>query len=152
MALNIHKKSRSRSFAFQYYTPSFDFRARKMGLLATAAGPFSAIEWSPLTYAAAFFAFLTAVVALNVLQQLLWKNPTDPPLVFHWFPIIGSTITYGMDPVQFFFKNKGKVGSNQTSIGEGALLIHCSTVTASHLFFSARGLRSILAPRAMTSS
>jgi hypothetical protein len=86
-----------------------DFKAPNMGLLATIADVLSAIEWTPLTYAATFAAFLTVVVALNVLQQLLWKNPTDPPLVFHWFPIIGSTITYGMQPVNFFFENQKKV-------------------------------------------
>ncbi len=85
-----------------------------MGLLATIADVFSAIEWTPLTYAVAFVAFLTVVVALNVLQQLLWKNPTDPPLVFHWFPIIGSTITYGMQPVNFFFENQKKVSILQS--------------------------------------
>jgi sterol 14-demethylase len=30
-------------------------------------------------------------------------------VVFHWVPIIGSTITYGIDPYRFFFENKAKV-------------------------------------------
>jgi hypothetical protein len=81
-----------------------------MGVLANLADAFSAIEWTSLTYAIAFVAFLGVVVALNVLKQLLWKNPTDPPLVFHLFPFIGSTVTYGMHPVKFFFENKEKVG------------------------------------------
>jgi len=80
-----------------------------MGLLATVAEPFSAIEWTPLAYLAAFGTVVTAIVLLNVLKQLVWKNPTEPPLVFHLFPIIGSTITYGMQPVEFFEKNKKKV-------------------------------------------
>jgi hypothetical protein len=80
-----------------------------MGLLTTLTEPFSAIEWTPLAYLAAFGTALTAIVLLNILQQLVWKNPTDPPLVFHLFPIIGSTITYGMQPVKFFEKNKKKV-------------------------------------------
>jgi hypothetical protein len=82
-----------------------------MGLLTTLSEPFSVVEWTPLTYVAAFGTFLTAVVLLNVLQQLVWKNPTDPPLVFHLFPIIGSTITYGMQPVKFFEENKKKVNA-----------------------------------------
>ncbi len=34
----------------------------------------------------------------------------EPPVVFHWVPIISSTITYGMDPYRFFFDCKAKVG------------------------------------------
>ncbi|KAI1394941.1 cytochrome P450 [Hypoxylon fuscum] len=49
-------------------------------------------------------------VLLNVLQQILFKNPNEPPLVFHWFPVIGSTITYGMDPPRFFKENRAKYG------------------------------------------
>ena len=59
--------------------------------------------------AAGFVAFLVLAVVLNVLQQVLFKNPNEPPMVFHWFPIIGSTITYGMDPYGFFFRCKAKV-------------------------------------------
>lgn len=53
---------------------------------------------------------LVAVV-LNVLAQLvLPKNPSAPPVVFHIVPIIGSAITYGMDPYKFFFDNREKYG------------------------------------------
>jgi hypothetical protein len=80
-----------------------------MGLLATVTEPLSAIEWTPLAYLGAAGTVLTAIVLLNVLKQLIFRNPTEPPLVFHLFPIIGSTITYGMQPVEFFAKNKAKV-------------------------------------------
>lgn len=60
--------------------------------------------------AAGFIAFIVLTVVLNVLSQLLFKNPSDPPMVFHLFPIIGSTITYGMDPYGFFFRCRAKVG------------------------------------------
>ena len=53
--------------------------------------------------------FLAIVVVLNVLKQLLFKNPNEPPVVFHWFPVIGSTITYGIDPYAFFFDCRKKV-------------------------------------------
>lgn len=59
--------------------------------------------------AAGFVSFITLAVVLNVLSQLLFKNPNEPPLVFHWFPIIGNTISYGMDPYPFFFKCREKV-------------------------------------------
>ncbi|KAF1997978.1 cytochrome P450 [Amniculicola lignicola CBS 123094] len=43
-------------------------------------------------------------------------NPNEPPVVFHWIPIIGNTITYGMDPYGFFFRNKAKYGNVFTFI------------------------------------
>lgn len=56
-------------------------------------------------------AFLGISIALNVAHQILFKNPNEPPVVFHWLPIIGSTITYGMDPPRFFQENRDKVSS-----------------------------------------
>jgi sterol 14-demethylase len=53
--------------------------------------------------------FLALVVVLNVLKQCLFRNPNEPPVVFHWLPIIGSTIIYGMDPYAFFFDCRKKV-------------------------------------------
>lgn len=53
---------------------------------------------------------LTATIIGNVLWQLFLPNPHRPPLVFHWVPIIGSTIAYGIDPFRFFHKCKAKVG------------------------------------------
>ncbi|RAL15684.1 cytochrome P450 [Aspergillus homomorphus CBS 101889] len=49
-------------------------------------------------------------IVLNVLGQLLFKNPKEPPVVFHWVPFVGSTISYGMDPYKFFFKCREKYG------------------------------------------
>lgn len=54
-------------------------------------------------------ALIVLVVVLNVLNQLLFKNPKEPPVVFHWFPFIGSTITYGIHPYKFFFACQEKV-------------------------------------------
>lgn len=50
-------------------------------------------------------------VFLNVASQILFKNPNEPPMVFHWFPFIGNTITYGMDPPTFFKENREKVSN-----------------------------------------
>ena len=55
-------------------------------------------------------AIFIATITGNVLRQLLQRNPHEPPLVFHWVPIIGSTIAYGIDPFRFFLKCKAKVG------------------------------------------
>lgn len=49
-------------------------------------------------------------VLVNVLLQSVDKsNGNKPPLVFHYFPIIGSTISYGKDPMKFFEECKQKV-------------------------------------------
>lgn len=52
--------------------------------------------------------FIVAVLA-NALKQVFLKDRSKPPVVFHWFPIIGSTITYGIDPLKFFQVCKEKV-------------------------------------------
>lgn len=45
----------------------------------------------------------------NVLRQVFFKDPSKPPEVFHFLPVIGSTIQYGIDPYDFFFKCRAKV-------------------------------------------
>lgn len=66
--------------------------------------------------AACFAAFIILAAVLNVLNQLLFKNANEPPVVFHWFPVIGSTVTYGIDPLKFFFDCKEKYGDVFTFI------------------------------------
>lgn len=61
----------------------------------------------PIAFALPSFVIL--VILFNVLQQLAFKIPNEPPLVFHWLPIIGSTVTYGIDPFKFFFDCQAKV-------------------------------------------
>lgn len=65
--------------------------------------------WS-LVGAYALVAFVAAIL-LNVAYQLLFRvlNRTRPPLVFHWIPFLGSTVSYGMDPYKFFFACREKV-------------------------------------------
>lgn len=84
-----------------------------MGVVSDIAGPlghFTSNASLPALVGAGVASFIVLAVILNVLQQLLWRDPRAPPMVFHWFPVIGSTITYGMDPYKFFFENKAKVG------------------------------------------
>ncbi|KAG9243464.1 CYP51, eburicol 14 alpha-demethylase [Calycina marina] len=69
-----------------------------------------------IVLAGGFVAFLVLTVVLNVLQQILLKNSNEPPMVFHWLPIIGNTIKYGMDPYGFFQKCRAKHGDIFTFI------------------------------------
>ncbi|KAJ5856408.1 Cytochrome P450 [Penicillium soppii] len=55
-------------------------------------------------------------IVLNVINQLVFYNKKEPPVVFHWVPFIGSTIAYGMDPYQFFFASRAKYGDIFTFI------------------------------------
>ncbi|GME26361.1 cytochrome family 51 (sterol 14-demethylase) [Neofusicoccum parvum] len=61
-------------------------------------------------------AALLATIALHVLRQLFFYKKNEPPVVFHWFPFIGSTVTYGMDPLSFFISCKEKYGEVFTFI------------------------------------
>ncbi|KAG8795622.1 Lanosterol 14-alpha-demethylase [Ceratobasidium sp. 428] len=56
-------------------------------------------------------ALSTAAVVVNVAYQLLVpKDPSLPPQVFHFLPIIGSAIQYGKDPIGFLFSCREKYG------------------------------------------
>jgi sterol 14-demethylase len=84
-----------------------------MGILESVKEPLAdlvAQRSLSVVLGAAFVAFVALSIVLNVLSQALFKNPNEPPVVFHWLPIIGSTITYGIDPYKFFFECRAKVG------------------------------------------
>ncbi|KAG6900602.1 hypothetical protein C0993_007825 [Termitomyces sp. T159_Od127] len=58
-------------------------------------------------------------VVLNVLWQLIVpRRATDPPVIFHWLPYVGSAIQYGNDPMSFFFscREKASLRANRYSI------------------------------------
>ncbi|KAL9604096.1 MAG: hypothetical protein Q9219_000684 [cf. Caloplaca sp. 3 TL-2023] len=59
---------------------------------------------------------VAASVIWNLLRQWLSKNYNEPPVVFHWIPFIGSTVTYGIDPYKFFFDCRAKYGDVFTFI------------------------------------
>lgn len=69
----------------------------------------STLSEHALGVVAAITSVLVLAVITTVLQQVLLKNPNEPPLVFHWLPLIGSTVTYGIDPFKFFFDCQSKV-------------------------------------------
>lgn len=57
-----------------------------------------------------FVGFIVLSVVLNVANQILFRNPNEPPVVFHLFPLIGSTVEYGIDPPSWFKKMRAKYG------------------------------------------
>lgn len=90
-----------------------------MGLLETVAGPVvDKLGDTPTIaiIAGGFATFCVLAVLLNVLQQLLFKNPHEPPVVFHWIPFIGSTVIYGMEPYKFFDNCRAKVRAKHVSM------------------------------------
>nr|WIM52632.1 14-alpha-demethylase [Cercospora beticola] len=91
-----------------------------MGLLQDVAVAFDnhfgqTATWKLVLLASTTFFLLSVVV--NVLRQVLFRQPkNEPPLVFHFVPIIGSTISYGIDPYKFFFSCREKYGDVFTFI------------------------------------
>ena len=101
-----------------------------MGLLQDLAAHPLAQQFQLFSPAAQISMVLGGVVALSIFlhvaKQILFKNPNEPPMVFSWFPFIGSTVTYGMDPPKFFKENREKVGAQL-----GASLIEKTSETGS---------------------
>lgn len=55
------------------------------------------------------FSLSLIVVITTVFRQIFFKSSHKPPVVFHWLPIIGSAVAYGIDPFKFFFDCQAKV-------------------------------------------
>lgn len=99
-----------------------------MGLLSIVAEPLQKTLSSLPTWQLIVFGFIGTIVltvSLNVLKQLLFKNPNEPPVVFHLFPLLGSTVLYGIDPFKFFFACKEKYGDVFTFILLGRKVTVC---------------------------
>ena len=82
-----------------------------MGVLAFVVEPLRILSNTSTVLAclAGLFSFIAFAIILNVLNQLIFKNPNEPPVVFHWVPFFGSTVSYGIDPYKFFFSCREKV-------------------------------------------
>jgi hypothetical protein len=104
--LNNYDNARS------YFFLSYISKIEEMGLLENVTGALAqqvSQRGMGVVVAASLGTFLVLAVVFNVLSQLLLKNPNEPPIVFHWFPIVGSTVIYGIDPYKFFFDCRAKV-------------------------------------------
>lgn len=90
-----------------------------MGLLQEVAGHPVAQQFQQLGLGSQVGIVLGGIVVLsvilNIANQILSRNPNEPPMVFHWFPFVGSTITYGIDPPTFFKENRAKVSNLPSS-------------------------------------
>ena len=49
------------------------------------------------------------VALLNILKQILFVKKDEPPVVFHWFPYIGSAVSYGQEPAKSLKECQAKV-------------------------------------------
>ncbi|KAF2759408.1 cytochrome P450 [Pseudovirgaria hyperparasitica] len=112
-----------------------------MGLLSAIVNPLVHISSdisTPALIGASFAIFLTLSIVLNVLRQLLFKNPNEPPVVFHWVPFFGSTIVYGIDPYKFFFSCREKYGDVFTFILLGRKTTVCLGTTGNNFILNGK--------------
>lgn len=94
---------------------------------------------------------LVLAVVLNVLAQvLLPRDRSLPPVVFHWFPVIGSAVTYGIDPYRFFFECRKQYGDVFTFKLLGRNITVALGTKGSNLVFNGR-LNQVSAEEAYTS-
>ncbi len=78
-------------------------------------------------------------VVLNVASQLLLPRPKNlPPVVFHYVPIIGSAVYYGIDPYKFFFECRAKYGDVFTFVLLGRRITVALGPKGSNLVFNAK--------------
>lgn len=99
-----------------------------MGLIAVVAGPLQNLAAAIPTWQLVLLAttaFVLTAIVLNIVKQVLFKNPNEPPVVFHIVPFLGSTVTYGIDPFKFFFACKEKYGEVFTFILLGRKVTVC---------------------------
>ncbi|KAJ6510328.1 lanosterol 14-alpha-demethylase [Mycena sanguinolenta] len=73
----------------------------------------SASRWAIL---ALVNAPILAILFNALWQKIAPRKATDPPVVFHWLPIIGSAIWYGNDPIGFFQTCQERYGNVFTFI------------------------------------
>ncbi|CDS00738.1 hypothetical protein [Sporisorium scitamineum] len=78
-------------------------------------------------------------IVLNVASQLLLPAPrNNPPVVFHYVPVIGSAVYYGIDPYKFFFECREKYGDVFTFVLLGRKITVALGPKGSKLVFNAK--------------
>jgi sterol 14alpha-demethylase len=59
---------------------------------------------------ASLLVVLVVSIVTNLVKQLYFPDRHKPPVVWHWIPLIGSTVEYGQDPYKFFFRCREQYG------------------------------------------
>ena len=77
--------------------------------MASLTGLGNIVSANAWNIVAALASILVLTILANILQQILLRRSNEPPVVFHWLPVIGNTITYGIDPFKFFSNCQAKV-------------------------------------------
>ncbi|WFD35719.1 sterol 14alpha-demethylase [Malassezia cuniculi] len=124
-----------------------------MSVILSAIAEHNPLAGSPLGVQifAGVVAFVIVSIVINVsLQLLLPQDKSHPPVVFHYVPIIGSAVTYGMDPYRFFFDCRAKYGDVFTFILFGRRMTVALGPKGSNLVFNGR-LSQVSAEEAYTS-
>jgi hypothetical protein len=99
-----------------------------MGIFSTLAEPLERLATTLPLWQLVFLgstAFITIAVVLNIIRQLFFYDRNAPPVVFHWIPVLGNAVTYGMEPFNFFFKNYEKYGDVFTFVLLGRKMTVC---------------------------
>ncbi|CAI2181580.1 9682_t:CDS:2 [Funneliformis geosporum] len=85
------------------------------------------------------FAILIILLSYAV-KSILYvrRHPNEPPIVPYWFPIIGSAVTMGMDPIKFYRKYQQEYGNYFTFILFGKRMVTCLGAEGNNFVFNAK--------------
>lgn len=84
------------------------------------------------------FSLLCISVIFNISNQLLFIHPNRAPMVFHFFPWIGSTVDYGRRPYEFFKENQDKYGDVFAFIMCGRVMTVCLGPKGQEFMFNSK--------------
>jgi len=89
---------------------------------------------------AAIVGTLALIVVLNIANQVLYRllHPYRAPLVPYLFPWIGSAVTYGQAPYEFFEKNRKKYGDVFAFVMCGSVMTVCLGPRGNDFVFNAK--------------
>lgn len=83
---------------------------------------------------------LVVVIGLNLLQQLIYRIvfPYRAPIVPYLIPWLGSAVTYGSSPYEFFEKNRKKYGDVFAFVMVGRVMTVCIGPRGHDFVFNAK--------------
>lgn len=89
--------------------PQVNLYSARSILLSLFIIPVLAVVLNVLKQLVSWRIFLCLITQNVVFQKVIPGKANEPPVVFHWFPIIGSAVAYGEDPLYFLSKCREKV-------------------------------------------